>query len=397
MTPSVGFCSVCEDLKNQVLTVKDPFSNYSYIYTLPIDGNIANNISSSLDPDNLFVFEALRPNGTEDTPVSGRQNITNIWAVGVLVDKFWQGIFGVGELDQAKAEDLIVAYRCSIHFCMQSYNATFRNGTFVSNVQESWDQMNVSVPHNWTSGDYTLGTPQPNWTFVDIPESLNADDSFAQPALDFVSKYSLTAYLSSAISGTVGYDGVSNTTTYHIGGSGSTDTTSKLDASSVQAIYQDSVNAGNMSAKLEDIAAGLNYFVHSSLVADGDARYAPTAYSDAVFVVVRWPWLTYPLALLLAGYVFFAATLLQTWRRAVRPWKSQRLPLLLADVDDAVREAAEGGLHSRKGLKERVGRMEVRMDFDGRDGVAFRCVETKAHPGPKQPATEKSGSESRLL
>jgi hypothetical protein len=133
-------------------------------------------------------------------------------------------------------------------------------------------------------------------------------------------------------------------------------------------------STATMTSQVQTMADAFTAYMRTSLTAPPDRRYAPTTFSAAVLVHVRWRWLVYPLGLLLMGHFFLAATMFQTSRRAVRPWKGQRLPLLLADVDDIVCEFAAGGLHRRDGLEERVGRIQAQMEFDGQDRVAFKRV-----------------------
>jgi hypothetical protein len=110
-------------------------------------------------------------------------------------------------------------------------------------------------------------------------------------------------------------------------------------------------STATMTSQVQTMADAFTAYMRTSLTAPPDRRYAPTTFSAAVLVHVRWRWLVYPLGLLLMGHFFLAATMFQTSRRAVRPWKGQRLPLLLADVDDIVCEFAAGGLHRRDGLR----------------------------------------------
>lgn len=262
----------------------------------------------------------------------------------------------------------MVAYSCSLYFCLQAYNATSQNGIFEEKLVGSWDLMNESGPNPFYITSWEPGQPQPTWTFVDVPDSMNLANTSAY-VVDYESRYVLSGAIHVGIGGRVGLDGFNYMPVFY---SSSHSSTSTSDAASIQALWTAANSTATMSSKIQAIADSFTAYMRTDLAAPPDGSYAPTTSRDAIFVLVRWPWLAYPLSLLLAGHLFFAATLFQTSRRAVRPWKSQRLPLLLAHVDDVVREFAAGGLHRRDGLEDRVGRMNVRMEFDGQDGLAFK-------------------------
>lgn len=259
----------------------------------------------------------------------------------------------------------MVAYSCSLYFCLQAYNATSADGIFEEKLVGLWDRMNESGPNPFNLTDWKPGQPQPTWTFADIPDSMNMANASAY-VVDFESRQVLARSITGGIRGRVGLQGT-NKPTFE-----GAFVTSITDDASIQALWTATNSTATMSSKFQAIADSFTAYMRTELVASPDNRYAPTTYRSAIFVVVRWPWLAYPLSLLLAGHFFFAATVIQTRRRAVRPWKSQRLPLLLADIDDVVREFAAGGLHRRDGLEDRVGRMKVRMEFNGQDRLAFK-------------------------
>ena len=150
------------------------------------------------------------------------------------------------------------------------------------------------------------------------------------------------------------------------------DSTSVHNDAFVQAMWLAANTTDSMTAKLQGIADTYTTYMRTALTAPPDSFYMPTTSRIVIVVHVRWPWLAYPLTLVLAGYIFLAATLIQTSRYAVRPWKSQRLPLLLATVDGVVRESATGGLHLNSGLEDRIGHMKVQVEFDGQDQLAFK-------------------------
>lgn len=337
-------------------------------YTLHLGEYHPGTITLAVGMRKLFSLTFLKPGNLSATAVNshpGRQILTTVWALGVSASTFSNFTF-LQKLNHSNTDPLMVAYSCSLYFCLQAYNATSAGGIFEEKVVGLWDQMNESGPNPFNITDWSPGQPQPTWTFVDVPDSMNLANASAY-VVDFTSRQVLADSIIRGMDGEVWVDANTNMPTFQ--GSSALLTNN---AASIQALWLAANSTATMSSKFQAIADSFTAYMRTELAASPDNRYAPTTYRSAIFVVVRWPWLAYPLSLLLAGHFFFAATVIQTRRRAVRPWKSQRLPLLLADIDDVVREFAAGGLHRRDGLEDRVGRMKVRMEFNGQDRLAFK-------------------------
>ena len=141
-----------------------------------------------------------------------------------------------------------------------------------------------------------------------------------------------------------------------------------------ETFWKASNSTETISALAQRMADGFMSYMRTSMPAALDQRYAPTIFTTVTLIRVRWEWLIFPLGLLLAGHAFLVATIWQTKRRAVKPWKGHRVPLLLASIDDVVRRLAAGGFESRTGLEERVGEMRVRLEYDNGDEIVFRRV-----------------------
>ena len=230
--------------------------------------------------------------------------------------------------DSALFQKLMVAYKCRFYFCLQAYNATSTSGNFQQTLISSWDQM-VQEPKQ--DGRISTSISDTKWAFANIPAALNAPAD-SKHAISFGSQYALSIAFETSLNGTVEVDGRGASPSF----------TGFRIAS--QAIWFAANSTASMTARVEMIAKSVTSYIRMRTPAPVDELYKPTVFRAAIFVRVRWGWLAFPLVLLLAAYVFLAATVLQTRRRAVRPWKNQRLPLLLADVDDDVRELAGGGL-----------------------------------------------------
>ena len=164
-----------------------------------------------------------------------------------------------------------------------------------------------------------------------------------------------------------------------------------LDGAATHTLWLASNSTSTMSSKLNVIADTFTSYMRTNLAAAPEERYAPAVSNTEIFVRVRWLWLAYPLCLVIASYVFLIATIVQTQRRAVHPWKSQRLPLLLADVDDIIHELDGRGSHGNDSLDERAGDTRVQMDFDEQNGLSFKRARLE------RPTSHQAGSELQLL
>ena len=269
---------------------------------------------------------------------------------------------------------MVTAYQCSFHFCLQSFNASTETGQS--------QQQQVSKSERWQDPWMELGTP---WTF-------ERGDSEGTAILDFnsvripaeppatmnipnVSEYQVQwgslsglAYaLGDILDGDVSVSALNTKQPqFTIAGA------PNVGAAFVQAFWNASNSTQTMSALSQQIADSFTSFMRTSVPADPDPLYTPTVFTTQTIVRVRWPWLIFPLGLLIAGHMFLLAIIWQTRHRSIRPWKGQRVPLLLASIDDTIKDYAVGGYGSRTGLEERVGQIQVRLEYDGADEIAFR-------------------------
>ena len=211
-------------------------------------------------------------------------------------------------------QPLLTAYHCAFSFCIQAYAATTRAGVPEHQLVSTWDQWDLFSDddgENW-EGSWLSAAPAPLDMKIAYPSDY-AVDNRSRTTLHFA----LAEVLADNIS--YGYGG-------------------KPGGAFVQAFWNASDTAPGMGARAPQIADSLTTFLRTTMRAPPDARYAPTVFTDQTFVRVRWEWLVFPLSLLLTAYGFLAATIWHTRRLRVRPWKGHRVPLLLANIDEVVRE-----------------------------------------------------------
>ena len=281
---------------------------------------------------------------------------------GTLSDAF--------RLDPAKLDPLVYGYNCSFWFCLQALGATTTNGETNEHQLQTWDSMyqvqtELSQPLNPNQFLNEM------YSFKDVPKSMGVTNASAYQ-VDSLSLNELTTSFGAAIAGGASLVLESAALIYQNGGQTSTDQSFFQTA---QAFVNASDTVHTISALCDQISSGLTNYMRKTMPASSDrATYLPTVFSNEIFIHVRWAWLTFPISLVLAGYVFLIGTIWQTRRLEVKPWKGHRIPLLLMDLDEDVKRMASGGLESRNGLEERVGRMKVRLEYDDGEGIRFRHV-----------------------
>ena len=251
------------------------------------------------------------------------------------------------------------AYKCSFWLCVQGFSASSTSG--------STHQQAISIIADRTSlVSYSDGQW---WEFDDLPPELNVEPTRVVQVEDMTVLFSGDPF-ATVLAGSAEY-------LY----SGESPSWASFSGPVAELMWEASNSLANLTAAVKGIADSMTSHIRTNSPAPApDARYAPTVQVSQVIVGVRWPWLAYPLTLLVAGLVFLGMTMYATHRRQVRPWKGHRLPLLLADLDENVRSQARGGLSHRTGLEDRVGALKVRLDLDGDDGIAFRQVYANSKP-----------------
>ena len=369
-TPTIAICSACSNITLSSTT--NPTNvTYSTLW-----GDLAQvsdrNVSLAFiesDHDSPYNVSLLTSASNTQEQSDGILPIVNFYVLGISRANYQTFYDQIGP-DQPISTDildpLMAAYNCSLRFCLQAFNATTTAGQFHQHPISNWDKLEIVDGFS----DYL-------WSFTDPPTDMNIGNESAY-FVDPSSFKALGLAFESVISGSaIVFTGNED---LQYGSIDSSYNGAKVNPFE-QAFYDASDSLDTMSSLSQQIADGMTTYLRTwkpaalnASTAASDARYAPTVYTTEIIVRVRWYWLAYPLTLLVAGQAFVAATILQTRRRLVRPWKAHRLPLLLADIDDIVKKMGAGGLETRNGLEDRVGQMAVRLQFDERDELLFKRV-----------------------
>ena len=213
-----------------------------------------------------------------------------------------------------------------------------------------------------------------SWTFTNVPANMSIVHMSAYSVDETSLKFLGQAFKPFMI-GSVILQGNMLQLTYEGAGGSQADTTLNTINSFAQMFYNASDSLETISVLTQQIASGMTTCLRPSRTAPPDAAFAPSVFSTEIVVRVRWAWLALPLGLVVAVQVFLVATIIQTRRLFVRLWNGHRFPLVMAGMDDIVKRMAEGGLDTRNGLEERIGRMTVRLEFGERHKTVFKRVQ----------------------
>jgi len=132
---------------------------------------------------------------------------------------------------------------------------------------------------------------------------------------------------------------------------------------------------GNLGGWIERFAKSLSDVVRSldtnDAINNAD-KYAGIANQNVPFVAVRWKWIAFPAALVLASLVFLLAVILDTYRRQSQTWHGSPLALLFADVDETTKSLAQGSESARE-LVKHVGGQKVELK-ESKEATVFSGV-----------------------
>ena len=390
-TPTLAMCSSCTDVKSQARVVRSDLGGGSFsidvvpqLQPSPHDSesrsqsHSAANISFFVDLDRsngsakygpispTFALSSTYFEATEEgRPIIAKINICGVPPSGLNPPQSTHGSeqnFQIADFDNS-----IVFYQCEFKFCLQAYTAHTTIARIKQDLVATWDQWSLSDDDDDDDDD----AGNSSWVVADAPAKMNINNSSSY-RVKTVALQSLTTIFNNLLEDQLEAEVNANTISALLRAGAITN------ASASGAFAEVFRNAANSTADINTLATkmatGFTNFIRTSMSAPPDPRYGPTFYTDKTFIRVRWEWLTFPIGLLLAGHIFLLATVWQTQHRRLRPWKGHRVPLLLANIDDIIRYRARGGFETRQGLEERVGRIKVRLDFEGRDEIAFRRV-----------------------
>lgn len=309
-TPTIGVCGACIDISKEL-------------------GVPALSTNSQGQPQLLTIAE-------------GSKLILNSSATGnSTIDMLIADFNIVGGQNQALISP--AATECALWFCVQALDVSQTSGV-----------QNTTLMGNWSEASTPSDSSEP-YIFTSVPPSFslggNPNYTVTKSTLDAYS-----SYVSSTINGSVS----------------STSDGYSYSSDAAESIW------GSLSALdswIQRIATSMTNHIRlvgsSAILSSGDKveieRYDGTAYENEPFIIVRWTWLAFPAGLVLLSLLYLIASIIQASRSGTHIWKSNPLPLLLADIDPSVKMQADRGMNEPGGIARAGGRRRVSLNNeDGR-------------------------------
>jgi hypothetical protein len=347
ITPTLGVCGGCTDVTKSLKSSNCP--GPTCIHSLGAGFKVNGTMNLGLESTTVFDMQSFSgdvyKNTYSGTVMQGGPNepiyILNFQALGTI--------------NQSLDPSHMAATECALWICVQGYNVSVRSGR-----QQQVALPLQSYPVVQTPDNYSLAITDLAPEFNTLPNTSFAISTFPIQGLPELLKNNLfQSCLVLSQNMPKGIGAAPQVTFY------ANDGVSHSNANIVQVVWAQN---GRLDTWIQNLAKSIsNYFRLSSPATNDSAHYTGTAYSTQPFVRVRWPWLTFPVAMVLASLLFFVATVWRTQRSSVRPWKTSALALLMIDVDDELKVVAEGSLDDREGPVARIGEREVLLRERGGD------------------------------
>ncbi|MCJ1248803.1 hypothetical protein MMC30_006023 [Trapelia coarctata] len=327
VVPSLDVCGGCTNVTNKLRNRSCPGLNCTYYLPDGFSMPLVANQSKVNGLRNVFKI------GSTGGDIY-HNNLSNLLSVGGPYNPFYLANFEtIGTINQSHDTSHLSARECALWLCVQAFNVSVRSGR---QYQSTLTSVRLSTQRETNS--YLSPTFHRNLTSRQTPLSA------------FINILSKTSALS--LNDTIFEENIENLT----------DTT--LSENIASAMWR---NHGNLDAWVQNLTLTIsNYFRLSAPAANDAGYYMGTAYSTEAFVRVRWPWLVFPALLVLASVGFFLATVWRTWRADVRVWKSSALALLMVEVDESLKAAAEGSGGDVQASIDKIGQRNVCLEE--RDG-----------------------------
>lgn len=115
---------------------------------------------------------------------------------------------------------------------------------------------------------------------------------------------------------------------------------------------------------INQLALSMTNALRNSSNSSDDALYNGEAYQFGV--VIRWPWIALPAAMVLSSLIFLASVMIRTARSPVEAWKGSRLAFLFFDVEQEMRQHVVGHTDELRGIQDSVS--DARVVLKGKPG-----------------------------
>ncbi|MCJ1423526.1 hypothetical protein MMC29_001410 [Sticta canariensis] len=354
---TLAVCSECEDITNALNETcytrwwKDPIHPHEPLATVLCEYSLPN----GLKMNKTFGPSTVATNGNSPSvaPQTYSQsiiNFTGIWSGAPSTPPDLHLGDDMNGWENASEAILstkdVAATQCFLYWCVNTIKAVVTNGQSFETKMDSWQNNTAPLaPLLLSINDVGSPLDLTNETWEMKPTS-NPNDSSFDFVVDRLASHALTVWLAARL--TISTDPEvfyfkSNSVSYKIDETADSDIKFESDPSQHDFDMERHLLKTNITAMFETLAASMSHYLRSTSI--DSQRSTPdsldilgvgpangTATSLEILVSVRWPWLAFPVALLLIALVFFFLTLLSTSRHQLEVWKLSPFPLIFNRV-----------------------------------------------------------------
>ncbi|KAI1464197.1 uncharacterized protein F4812DRAFT_468128 [Daldinia caldariorum] len=274
------------------------------------------------------------------------------------------------ELDFSISFGEPVVTRCSFWFCMQGIPANVDSGRPRQTVASTERASYATTLDSWRG----MVTTEPlGGTFSDVPDFNMKGRNFSVTPLNPSSpgQQESSTISTSSVFGDTPMKYISFTWWSKPQGPANLETPPPRNAPLFFRAWE--YTANDRSAWANRIAKSLTNIIHLQSQPDPkDDVYAGNAWIQQTYIKVSWPWIAYPIAVLLASLLLFAGNIYRSSSPNQRIWGTGMLALLISDIDRSIKDQARGSsCRSNDELIEATGHAVVRLE-DDESGWVFR-------------------------
>ncbi|KAI1807003.1 hypothetical protein F4811DRAFT_62589 [Daldinia bambusicola] len=393
VVPSVGVCGKCQDFTRLLPKTWMSCSDLLCNYTINQERQVWPDVVNGPKPNSTWKLDDIRrlfpppSNGTGeyDAPLSKVILISDInGSIGMHTDWLENGHISIGAFavfeipveDGRDEPDVSLSFgepvvtRCSFWFCMQSTIANVNSGQPMQGVAYTDRVSYATTLDSWRG---VVATEPQGGTFSDVPDfNMNGRNFSVRPFnLSSPGQYgSSTGSINSV---------VGDTPTRHINivwlsnPKGPANLETPLGYNDPLFYQAWRYTANDRSAWANRIAKSLTNVVRVQNQPDHkDDVYAGNVWIQQTYIRVSWPWIAYPIVVLLASLLLFTSNIYRPSSPDQKIWGTGMLALLISDIDRSIKDQARGSsCRSNDELVEAIGRAIVSLEED-ESGWIFR-------------------------
>ncbi|KAH9237631.1 hypothetical protein K456DRAFT_1888132 [Colletotrichum gloeosporioides 23] len=331
--PTIGICGACDDVTSHIEVLDRDPSSCGVSLNVTEGANFGFRPCDGIDIDDVEGLIAYRF-FTMQTVVKPRAAAKVPFPGGPREDRLIFGEFAVigaflnaSEVDNYPIPEDPQAYHCGLWYCVEAHQVRVDAGITRDEVLGAWSEA------RWDS-DSRQGT------FQKLPDSFSADPDEKFTVVEPFTLWNLNGNASII---------------RHRAGGGLDERTTRG-----QALHE---AFGDMDSFIAKLARSLSNDVRAtSTPTMRGAWYQGTSYRNQITIVVRWPWITFQVVMVLFSVFYLVAEMIRTARKPdVRPWKDDALVPLWIELDKDVREQAAQGLGEPDGIRRRIGKDSVQL------------------------------------